>query len=1694
MFISKLSVKSINKANSNKSLYLLAFLIPLFIVLFCMGINHFAPWGDRDVISASGDSSYYQYYYELYDHFHYPELFQYSPNATTPGVNELTASTSLSDNHYASIAYYLSDPSNFIILLGSRNSIPAILNILYAIKLALCSLFMCVYLSTRKNRIILEKEAHEAERNEIITSYENKLESKSNKNGHKPDFIIGKHFENNKLGKCILSFDFLSLLLSISYSLGQYFVASGMNPTRTLAIALFPLLVLGLDRILLKKTWSFFTIVYALIFICNFHIAIISTVFVFIYLCISSYSDTKHLLYTLISIVKSIITVLLIITPLLCLISQCSEFRNDFSMSFPTIRISSNFGEVLRQLLAHSTPERVQLLYYSIDIYFGIFFIFCFFMFICNSNIPAVRRVKYSITALLLLSGTSISSIKYFLNGFYYSNTSRLYYGYIISFFAVCIAQEVLVNIRHVHKSHIYFCTAITLLVTITPLIFAQKYDSISPFIISVEFLMTYFLITMIYRSKSMTHNLYLLVITVICSLELFSSFAHSIKLLGGNYVTRSHEYNHEYMLYETKLHILTTNPGAKILYYDGNDSKIEPFCASVFGYDFVIVENNSNALSKLTKTDNFNGFDIYQNPYSLKAAFFKLGVNHFNYDYNAPFASINTLSEDYMAGNNIYDINSGGSITYSIDNDSNSSNITYTADKALDFYGAYNHFAHLGTGNIGKSVTTNQKLTKLPPSTYSVAAFTENGIIDLFNQQVNYLNNLSIKENSLLFIAPEDGYLLLNSNDYRCDAIELKSVDNILPYCDNAQLYFVRKGVNLFPIEKKHFPYWTIIFSLFGLILLLINMKNTHKRITINTDKITTFVTENRIYFICFFINLTLITMSLIMTSSAPFGNRTILTNDGVAQTLPYSYYLWNSIQNGSAAKTIDTSQTLLTGSTYDFITRFINPTFWILLFISKKYIVLAINCLYSIIFSFSSFSIIFYLTHKHGVKTNKKDYRLIPISLAYSLSAYSITFITYLGFSFPLFLPLIIYALERAIYEKKYYSYIFLLALFMKNAYYAFILCEFLILYFCTMDFRNTKDFIRKSLRFMISSICSAGLACIFLIPFYAMTQASNYSSRDTSEIPSIFSFTTSYSNIFNLLKIGTTPQDVTPDSWRAAIYCGLIVFITFPLYILNKNISIKRRIKNTLLLVLLFVAFNNSFLNFVFHGFHHQSQVPNRFAIFYIFILIICFYENILTQKQLHKTRYLINVIILSSFLATLWIIKSTTLTLSLEVSLLFLLIYLITALVSLFKKKYTTKAFQKTLLSILIIELIFNTLGTLNFKVGTDLSSRSSEINAIELLEFRNPNIDNDFVNTEVINSNIINLSQYTNINTITSFNNALPVQSYQSVDKWCVLRSVNFVDYQIGNPLADMMLRVQYNIVDDKNDESYSTYPEIDKVQNYSLHKNPHVLPLAYVLQNNKALKQWDKLTSYYYKNAFKYENEFTNSQGAGNIYDEFAYTIYDKGKTVKNTQDTYIIKGKEYTYTESNNDINKYCTLEVHLSDNITGQIYIASSNTIIYLGDATSRNHNFEIPMTLSNMYDDDGELNLHLATLNKENIEKLYNNLSKTKSYNDTLDSSSISTNMILEKDSTVYISLPSLEGLSCYDNGKLIQSESLAGGIAINLPKGTHHIEVRYKIPGLTTGCIVSITTLMILLIYWLIFRKRFRNTDPLKDNTI
>lgn len=1682
---------------NTKTLYLLSFALPFIIIMLAFALNNFAPFGDRDVIAASGETDYYNYYFELYDHVHYPQLFQYNESFPTNGVNPITvADSTLNDNYAANVAYHLSDPSNFIILLFNRSAIPAILNILYAIKLGLCSLFLCIYLNSRKAKLLKDKEESEKFRAEIINNYQEKLKKRDMKSGKSNTFVIGGSGDaKSKLGKALYHFDFISLSLSICYAFGQFFVASGMNPSRTLAIAIFPLVLLGIDKIFEGKKWTFFSVFYALLWILNIHIALMVSVFLIFYIALRDYKTIKILTNGLIELAKAIITSFLLVSPLLYLINQSSAYKSDISLSFPVFNSSHNFFEIIRQLLTRTTPEKVQSLYYSIDLYFGIILIFVFVLFIFNGNIKLARRIKKTILLLLLLSGTFITTTRYLFNGFYYDSKTKLYYGFIISFVLVTMANELFINIEHIRSIFVNLAFILSALLIISPLLFVTSYDSASPVIISLEFLFAYYIFSLTYRSRSLHKSLFYILIAVMCIFELSSNYMHSVNLLGNNYLTLGYTQNKQYKVYETKLHILTTNPGARILFYDSNESDQEAFSTILNGYDFVICSPSSQPFSYLEKVDSFDDYDIYQNKYSLKEAFFESGIESYSYDINVPFESINNISNYHLQGSDIYDVSSSGNININYTNDSNSYSITYSCYQDGDYYGAYNKFAHLGNGKADTACTIEQHATKLTPASYRVASYNNDGINNLYANQSSLVSGITLSYDQITFDSPSDGYIMLNSNLYSATSSSSINGSEILPVNNSVRLFPVKKGSNTIAIRKDTFPIGMFLLSILGLLLLVTYHLDVIKKEIINRNKVSSFIAKNRIYFICYFINLIIILIALIATSTSPFGNHILVTNDGVAQVFPYDIQTWKSIRDGSFFNLISTNQSGITPANTDFISRLLDPfATLIYLFVSKQSIVSVITWIYVIVFCFSSTSFIFYLTHRNGIRMKKDDNRLIPITMAYSLSAFAITYITYKGFEFIFFLPLIIYAMERVIYKKKYLVYIILMAWFMRNAYYAFMLCEFLFLYFFTMNFKSIKDFLSKGLRFALSSFASAGLASIFLIPFYMMTKGSNYASTDAAQAPSLLSFFSSYLDIFNLEKAATIPTDVTPDFWRASIYCGLGIIILIPLYMLNKEITLSRRIRKISLITLLFIAFNNQFLNFVLHGFHLQSQVPNRFAIFYVFLAIICFYETIINWKTFSKKELFISLNSSCLILIVLWLIKSKTFDYSTILSLAAIAIYVGSISIITLKKKADTSLLQHIILYVLATELIINSILTLPLKVGTNIEKQYTTIRTIEELEKRNPEIIEDFTNTELVNSTIYNIAQSTDINTITSFNNTLSSKNFESVGKWCIKSSSNYIAYQIGNPLADLMLRVKYNIVDSTNEESYSIYPQIDTIKDLSLHENPYKLSLGIAIDDNDEFRKWDASTYRDYKNAFAYQNAFVNSQGISNIYDSIEYAIYDSEDKIVDKSSSYIIQGDAYSYTESNNDINQYSNVKLHIANDIEGDIYIAEGNTILYLGTADSLNHEFEFPLMNLSRYSKYLKPDLKIAVFNKNNMKALYQKLSSIETSDDTLSQSSITSKINIEKDEFIYISIPYINGLKTYVDGKEIQSESSAGGIIMKVPAGKHSIMIKYQIPGIWAGVCGTLITAIILLLFCIINKRRHLKTNINEDKPI
>ena len=59
----KIHLKNRIASPSKTVLYILAFIIPLLLVLISFARSNFPPVGDKDVITASGDNNDYAYYY-----------------------------------------------------------------------------------------------------------------------------------------------------------------------------------------------------------------------------------------------------------------------------------------------------------------------------------------------------------------------------------------------------------------------------------------------------------------------------------------------------------------------------------------------------------------------------------------------------------------------------------------------------------------------------------------------------------------------------------------------------------------------------------------------------------------------------------------------------------------------------------------------------------------------------------------------------------------------------------------------------------------------------------------------------------------------------------------------------------------------------------------------------------------------------------------------------------------------------------------------------------------------------------------------------------------------------------------------------------------------------------------------------------------------------------------------------------------------------------------------------------------------------------------------------------------------------------------------------------------------------------------------------------------------------------------------
>lgn len=351
--------------------------------------------------------------------------------------------------------------------------------------------------------------------------------------------------------------------------------------------------------------------------------------------------------------------------------------------------------------------------------------------------------------------------------------------------------------------------------------------------------------------------------------------------------------------------------------------------------------------------------------------------------------------------------------------------------------------------------------------------------------------------------------------------------------------------------------------------------------------------IIKRSIYFGLPFIVMLVVFALLKMT---PFGNSSILTWDMGEQYIDFfAFYrdtllhhpsqLLYSFTNGIGGETIGLWAYYL-----------LSPFNLIMLFFNKSILPIGILLLTLIKYGCAGFAIGYFLE-----KTDWINQKWIPVAtVCYSLMGWIIANqLNLMWLDALIFLPFILYGIEKLFDENKSFYYtLFLSLILFINFYMGYMICIFVVLYFAWTAVRKWngwKNFGKKFTRFGISSILAAGSVSFLLLPTFFDISISKgvYTQRSiqaTFEYAPWKMLTKFIIGAFNDGQVQGGPPN---------LFVGAMILFGVIFYFLSKKIPWKEKIAAALVSAFMFFAMCWQPLDILWHAFQAPVDYTYRFS---------------------------------------------------------------------------------------------------------------------------------------------------------------------------------------------------------------------------------------------------------------------------------------------------------------------------------------------------------------------------------------------------------------------------------------------------------------------------------------------------------------
>ena len=846
------------------------------------------------------------------------------------------------------------------------------------------------------------------------------------------------------------------------------------------------------------------------------------------------------------------------------------------------------------------------------------------------------------------------------------------------------------------------------------------------------------------------------------------------------------------------------------------------------------------------------------------------------------------------------------------------------------------------------------------------------------------------------------------------------------------------------------------------------------------------------------------LILVAVIM-SVAPFGPNSFSTIDSMHQYIPFYAELREKLQNGQGlfySWNIGMGQNFLALATYYLAC----PINLLIVFFTRQGIYSAFTffVIFKICFSAGAFG--YWLSRRRGGNPSN-NWLITAFSIAFALNNYMLGYHwNVMWLDCIMVLPLIILGMERIFRNESPRMYIlsFFYAFFC-NYYIAFIICVFVVLWFLAHSHRSVGAFFRKTGAFICYSVLAGGMAAVGLVTAFMGIMQTQSAGKGFPE----FSW---YGDFVKLLKqhfFLTEPIDTQSFDGGLNAYCGTFTVLLFFLYLFNNRISVGERIRKLLLLAFLMFSFNNTVMNFFWHGFHDQYGIPNRFSFVYIFVLLTVAYDALMRLRQTPVWSLAVAGIL--SLLFYFYCYKAgdpsgivsgkwmTIITFAL-ISVMFM--FLLFRQRGIMKLKVTSVI----LCCLFSVEILTNAaLGYYKLDVasGGYYSEYEADLaDATEYIDAKDEMEGTLFSRSDLAMTRMLDEATYMGMHSIGTFCSTVNGQLVRTMGRLGCYEGANEFLFYGGNPVLNMLINLQYTYVHGPDYAGIAGREEpVYDNATVKVYESPRVLPIGYMADGD--ILSWNPESSDRYTGITNFAKALS---GVSAAYIRLSPTIASAGEHCK----TWVNDGSPHLINFKRDGSGKKLKVTaiffveesgIHVIDTkLSGGKKVRYKLNDVEMGNARYQSQLFDLgelnagdKVELTVEFNDDasesGTISLYDYLLNEDAYNEIYDTLSDEGLKVTYVRDGKLDGTVTAKKDGILFTSIPYDEGWTAEVDGNKAEIISLGDSfVGLKLTEGTHEIKLRYVSPGFKLGLLASIFCWAIFFLISHVWKKRKKLNLP------